>query len=153
MVDLRVGLRVERAWNDDPGLLAAVRASFAYSPPGDDRATGYLYEQPGHGWPMPLAVAGPALLDDLAGLLDVCFTVVAFQAYRGGTGCDWHTDLAFDAQAVLSLGVTSTFGAVHHGDLVVMPSGFQAQWQHCVPAEPVAGERVSLVFRTVERGS
>ncbi len=169
MVDLRVGLRVERAWNDDPGLLAAVRASFAYSPPGDDRATGYLYEQPGHGWPAPLAVAGPALLDDLAGLLDVCFTVVAFQAYRGGTGCDWHTDLAFDAQAVLSLGVTRTFGvrlladdgsygepdwlAVHHGDLVVMPSGFQAQWQHCVPAEPVAGERVSLVFRTVERGS
>jgi alkylated DNA repair dioxygenase AlkB len=58
--------------------------------------------------------------------------------------------------------VTRTFGVrrpgaepvwmqVEHGDLVVMPSGFQAEWQHCVPVEDVPGERVSLVFRTVAR--
>jgi len=29
-----------------------------------------------------------------------------------------------------------------------MPSGFQAEWEHCVPAEDVPGERCSLVFRT-----
>ena len=150
-----------QGWRDDPGLLDAVRGSFTY-PPGEDRVGGYLYGD-GQEWPAPLATAGPALLADLRGLLDVEFTIALFQAYMNGSGCDWHADEAFDTQAILSLGVTRTFGirkppdgeplwySVSHGDLLVMPSGFQRDWQHCVPVEDVPGERVSLVFRTVAR--
>lgn len=154
-------LEVNRKWRDDPDLLDLVRDLFSYGP-GDDRATGSLYAEGEQPWPAQLAEAGPALLADLERLLGVRFEVVAFQAYRNGAGCDWHADTPFDAQAVLSLGATRTFGVrrpdaepvwvqVEHGDLVVMPSGFQQEWQHCVPVEHVAGERVSLVFRTVLR--
>lgn len=113
-----------------------------------DRATGYL------------DVADYAdLVDALELEVGVRFSIVAFQAYRDGAGCGWHADSPFDVQAVLSLGVTRTFGVrplggeptfvrVAHGDLVVMPSGFQAGWEHCVPLEAVPGERLSLVFRT-----
>lgn len=155
-------LQVFPGWRADDGLLAALRETFTYGP-GDDRATGYLYADDGPGWSTPLALHGPSLLAALDELVGVRFPVVAFQAYRGGTGCDWHTDAAFDTQAVLSLGVTRTFGVrrpgadvhwlpVGHGDLVFMPPGFQCEWQHCVPAEDVAGERCSLVFRTPVRG-
>lgn len=149
---------IHRGWNDDPALLDAVRASFTY-PAGEDRVGGYLYTRGEQEWPTPLADLGPALLKDLRALLDVEFTIALFQAYLDGSGCDWHADDAFDTQAILSLGVTRTFGirrlagapsfmSVSHGDLVYMPAGFQREWQHCVPAEPVAGERCSLVFRT-----
>lgn len=155
-------LRVYPKWEGDPGLLANVRDLFTYGP-GDDRATGQLYAEGEQGWPSGFTEAGPALLAGLAQLLGVRFTIVAFQAYRNGSGCDWHADHAFDAQAVLSLGVTRTFGIrppdgdptwmpVGHGDLVFMPPGFQSRWQHCVPVEDVAGERCSLVFRTAVRG-
>ena len=151
-------LQIHRRWHTDAGLLDAVRASFAYGP-GDDRATGYLYGD-GQDWPPPLAEHGPALLADLKQLLDVAFTHVAFQGYLNGSGCDWHTDLPFDSQAILSLGATRTFGirrdepewiTVVHGDLVYMPPGFQTEWQHCIPTEDITGERISLVFRTVAR--
>ena len=156
-------IQVYRKWRSGPGLLdllAAVRASFAYGL-GDDRATGYLHGD-GQDWPAPLAECGPVLLADLKQLLDVAFTHVAFQAYLDGSGCDWHTDSPFDAQAILSLGVTRTFGLrrpgleptripVNHGDLLYMPPGFQHDWQHCIPTEDITGERISLVFRTVAR--
>ncbi len=126
--------------------------------PGEDRATGSLYGD-GHDWPPSV----PDLLDQLDALLNIRFTHVAFQAYRNGSGCGWHADTPFDAQAVLSLGTTRTFGIrpiggepewiqVEHGDLVYMPPGFQAGWEHCVPVEDIPGERVSLVFRTVAKG-
>lgn len=145
-----------------PHLLEAVRRSFTW-PQGEDRATGYFC-QDGQDWPAALAVAGPRLLADLHALLGVTFTVTAFQAYRAGAGCGWHTDTAFSAQAVLSLGVTRTLGLrpvpvtserawipLTAGDLLFMPAGFQDQWEHCVPPEDVPGERCSLVFRTVNR--
>lgn len=152
-------LAVHRGWNTDSALFGAVQGLFRYGR-GDDRATGYLYTAGEQSWPAALDVAGPALLDELEQLLGVRFTIAAFQAYRDGAGCGWHTDSPFDAQAVLSLGVTRTFGTrrpaaepqwleVADGDLVVMPSGFQAEWEHCVPDEDVEGERISLVFRTV----
>lgn len=155
----KIGLH--RKWRDDPGLLERVRGLFTYGP-GDDRATGYLYTENEQPWPAVLDHAGPGLLAGLHQLLGVRFTIAAFQAYRDGSGCDWHTDSPFDAQAVLSLGVTRTFGVrrpgaepvwmqVEHGDLLVMPPGFQVDWEHCVPVEDVPGERVSLVFRTVAR--
>lgn len=155
-------LEVHRRWREDPGLLAAVRGLFAYGP-GDDRATGSLYVQGEQPWADGLAEVGPRLIEDLARLLGVRHEIVIFQAYRDGAGCGWHADTPFDAQAVLSLGVTRTFGVrrpggepvwtpVEHGDLVVMPSGFQAEWEHCLPVEDVTGERVSLVLRTAVRG-
>jgi alkylated DNA repair dioxygenase AlkB len=134
-----------------------VRQCFAYAY-GEDRATGYLYG-PGQDWPVALAAAAPGLLGRLYRDTGVVFTLAAFQAYRNGTGCGWHADTPFGAQAILSLGVTRTFGArrtvsgaeswyrLAHGDLVFMPRGFQDGWEHCVPEERVPGERCSLVFR------
>ena len=155
-------LQVVRKWHTDPVLLEAVRGLFTYGP-NDDRATGVIYSKSDRvAWPESFAAIGPLLLADLHTLLGIEYEIVAFQAYRDGAGCGWHTDSPFDAQAVLSLGVTRSFGArpvdgepqyvqLEHGDLVVMPSGFQKTWQHCVPVEDVKGERCSLVFRTVDR--
>jgi alkylated DNA repair dioxygenase AlkB len=151
-------LDVHRGWNDDPGLLAAVRELFAYD--DDNRANGYLYTEGAQDWPASLAGYGPKLLAGLEQLIDVRFTIALFQAYRDGSGVHWHTDTGYDVQAILSLGVTRTFAVrrpgedpvrlpLHSGDLAVMPSGFQAEWEHCVPTEDVTGERVSLVFRAV----
>jgi alkylated DNA repair dioxygenase AlkB len=153
-------LRVFRAWRDDPGLLPAMRTLFSYAD-GDDRATGYLFGD-GQEWAPALAGHGPALLDDLERDVGVRFEVVAFQAYLNGSGCNWHSDNPSFAQAILSLGVTRTFGVrpidgdpewikVGHGDLLVMPVGFQRMYEHSVPTEDVPGERVSLVFRAVVR--
>ena len=114
-------------------------------------------------WSVAFAGRGVGLLDRLRAATDVQFSTVAFQAYRNGSGCDWHADSPFDAQAILSLGVARTFGSrwvggepdwitVADGDLLYMPPGFQDQHQHCVPAEDVPGERISMVFRTVARG-
>lgn len=149
-------LQVHRGfWLDD--VLTGVRDSFAYVPTTDDRATGHVYL---HGaWASALEHSGPPLLAAVEQLLGEPMPIVAFQAYRRGAGCDWHADTPFGAQAVLSLGVTRTFGVrrpgedpewirVEHGDLVVMPAGFQDSWDHCVPVEDVPGERISLVFRT-----
>lgn len=137
---------VHRGWSTDVALFALVRGCFHFG--CEDRATGYLDEP----WITPL-------LDRLDVELDVRFTIVAFQGYRHGAGCDWHADTPFDTQAILSLGVTRTFGyrptggeptwvSVHDGDLLVMPAGFQRGWEHCVPNEDIEGERCSLVFRT-----
>lgn len=152
-------LELHQRWRNGAELLAAVRECFAYSPPGDTRATGCLYAPAdGIGWPAPLAGYGPGLLGALEALTGVRFTIVAFQAYRDGAGCGWHADTPFGAQAILSLGVTREFGvrrpggeprwmAVGHGDLVVMPDGFQRAWEHCVREDDTTGERVALVFR------
>ena len=153
-------LQVHRDWcpgADD--VLAALRECFVYGD-GDDRATGVLYAPAaGQAWPEWFG-DGPRMLDSLEALLDVRFTICAFQAYRDGAGCGWHADTPFGAQAILSLGVTRTFGVrrlggnprwmkLAAGDLVFMPAGFQDEWEHCVPVEEdVTGERCSLVFRT-----
>jgi alkylated DNA repair dioxygenase AlkB len=150
---------IYRKWRDDPGLFDQVRGLFTYDP--DGRANGYLFIEDGQPWPPSLAEAGPRLLADLGELLGVRFTTVVFQAYLDGSGCGWHSDEGWDVQAILSLGVTRTFGIrrpdgdpvwlqVGHGDLLVMPSGFQSEWQHSVPVEDMAGERVSLVFRAAK---
>jgi alkylated DNA repair dioxygenase AlkB len=152
-------LDVHRKWNEDPGLLAATKELFTYDT--DNRANGYLYVEGGQDWPPSFAEHGAKLLVGLEQSLGVRFTIALFQAYRDGSGVGWHADEGYDVQAILSLGVTRTFGIrplgggdpqwiqVGHGDLMVMPSGFQAEWQHCVPVEDVTGERCSLVFRAV----
>jgi alkylated DNA repair dioxygenase AlkB len=151
-----------RGWRaDDLQTLPALRTLYTYTPQEPDRATAWVYlpdRSPFTPWPDVLAEAGPALLKDLERDTGTCFTAVCFQAYLNGSGCGWHHDRDWGTQAILSLGMTRTFGlrqAGHeeflplaHGDLLVMPPGFQHEWEHCVPAEDVRGERCSLVFRS-----
>lgn len=139
-------------------LLPAVQALYAYDDKWPNRATGWAYGMPpSPGWPFTLRDLGPVLLASLERDTGTVFTAVAYQAYRDGTGCGWHHDRDWGAQAILSLGVPRTFGlrkAGHeefvrqaHGDLLYMPPGFQDEWEHGVPEEDAPGERVSLVFR------
>ncbi len=151
-------IQIRRGFGSADALLAAVQILFAFGA-NEDRVTGYLYGD-GKTWPRSLSAFGSPILEYLSGLFGVGFTHVAYQGYRNGSGCDWHADTPWDAQAILSLGATRTFGIrpvggesefwpVSHGDLVFMPSGFQDTHEHCVPVEPdKPGERISLVFRT-----
>jgi alkylated DNA repair dioxygenase AlkB len=141
-------------------VLAALREVFTYSEGEPDRATGWLFLPPeGRNWPGPFAALGPQLLGELQDKTGTAFTAACFQAYLNGSGCGWHHDRNWDAQAILSLGVTRSFALrrdgtremtvpLQHGDLFVMPSGFQHEWEHNVPTEDVEGERCSLVFRS-----
>lgn len=145
----------------DDELMPALSGLYDWDAAG--RATGWLLLQdrpPATAWPQPLAEAGPALLAALLGATGIRFTAVCFQAYLNGAGTGWHTDAEWDAQAILSLGVTRTFGIrrtggggetylrLAHGDLLVMPPGFQDGREHSVPAEDARGARCSLVFRS-----
>jgi hypothetical protein len=146
----------------DTVILPALRTLYAYTAREPGRATGWLWLPGGHPvtpWPHVLATLGPQLLADLERDTGITFAACAFQAYLDGAGTGWHHDRDWDAQAILSLGVTRTFGLrrggreqflrLAHGDLLVMPPGFQDDgWEHGVPAEEVEGERCSLVFRS-----
>ena len=161
-----MGWEILRGWYEETGLLAALRTLFAYTERMPDRATGWLYlpdRPPVTPWPLVLAEYGPRLLARLEASTGITFTAVCFQAYLNGSGCEWHHDRTWGAQAILSLGVDRSFGLRHetgtetfltlrHGDLLYMAPGFQGEWEHCVPVEQVQGERCSLVFRTVTEG-
>lgn len=150
---------------DDVVLLPALQQCYAYTDAMPDRASASLYsasDGPGvtqQDWPEPLAKLGPSLLDDMHELTGYRFDVVCYQAYLDGAGVDWHYDRDWDVQAILSLGVTRTFGlrrdgeesylTLRHGDVIFMPSGFQEEWYHSVPREDAPGERCSMVFRRV----
>lgn len=158
--------RLLPAWCPDAGgILAALRTLYAYTEREPDRATGWLHaarqigQLPPAPWPGPLEEAGPALLDALDADTGIRFEAACFQAYLHGSGCGWHYDRDWPVQAILSLGVTRSFGLrrisdgieltlqLAHGDLLVMPAPMQDEWEHCVPVEDVAGERCSIVFR------
>jgi alkylated DNA repair dioxygenase AlkB len=156
------GWRLLPGWRaGDTWLLPALRQVFAYTGREPDRVTGWLLLEdrpPVTPWPAPFTGLGPELLTRLNEDLGVKFTACCFQAYLDGAGCGWHHDRDWAAQAILSLGVTRSFGLrqggheesvrLAHGDLLFMPPGFQDSWEHCVPEEKVTGERCSLVFRT-----
>lgn len=152
---------IYRGWLDDPeGLFRALRTQYSYA---DGRATGWLFSECQQGqlprteWAESLAEYGSALLERLEETTAAHFTAACFQAYLDGTGCGWHYDRDWDEQSILSLGITRKFGVRHDddteyldlasGDLLFMPSGFQYEWEHCVPVEDVTGERCSIVFR------
>ena len=146
----------------DTGLLPALRTLYSYTDRDPGRATGWLWLPDGPPvtpWPPAFARLGPRLLASLEADTGITFAAACYQAYLDGAGCGWHHDRDWDAQAILSLGVTRTFGLrrggaetflrLEHGDLLVMPPGFQDDgWEHGVPAEQVNGERCSLVFRS-----
>lgn len=148
----------------DVVTLPALRSLFAYA---EGRATGWLWSACRQGqlgplpWPSPLAAAGPAMLAALERDTGTRFTACAFQAYADGDAATgWHHDRDWDAQAIVSLGATRDLGLrrdgrqelarLAHGDLLVMPAGFQDEWEHCVPPGQATGERCSLVFRTAK---
>lgn len=151
-----------RRWDEGAGLLAALRTLFTYTERMPDRATGWLYlpdRPPVTDWPPVFAMMGRELLDRLERTTGTVFTACCFQAYLDGSGCGWHHDRDWGAQAILSLGVDRSFGLRHatgaetfltlsNGDLLYMAAGFQDEWEHCVPVEQVQGERCSLVFRS-----
>lgn len=124
----------------------------------DDRASDWLLLPPDQDWPEPFEELGPRLLGEVSGVSGIPFTAVCYQAYLDGTSCGWHHDRNWGAQAILSLGITRTFGLrnadgeelfpMRHGDLLIMPPGFQDEWEHNLIPEKVQGERCSLVFRS-----
>ena len=156
-----------RGWRaGDQDLLPALRTLYAYTDRDPDRATGWLYsarqiaQLPPTPWPGALEEHGPRLLHDLEAATGTRFGAACFQAYLDGSGCGWHYDRDWPVQAILSLGVSRSFGLrridgshqetlrLAHGDLLFMPAGMQDEWEHCVPAEDVPGERCSVVFRS-----
>jgi alkylated DNA repair dioxygenase AlkB len=111
-------------------------------------------------WPQVLAETGPGLLARLEADTGTRFGAACFQAYLDGAGVAWHHDRDWPVQAILSLGVTRSFGLrridgteaetlrLAHGDLLYMPAPMQDEWEHGVPVEDVTGERCSIVFRS-----
>lgn len=158
--------RLFPGWRLDEGgrILAALRTLYSYTGREPDRATGWLWsarqigQLPGTPWPDALAETGPWMLADLESLTGVRFDAACYQAYLHGSGCGWHHDRDWGAQAILSLGVARSFGlrngveeqtlSLAHGDLLFMPAGMQDEYEHCVPVEQVTGERCSIVFRS-----
>lgn len=155
-------------------ILTALRTLYSYTDREPDRATGWLYAArqigtlPATPWPSAMTAHGDRLLSEFAATRGVRFDAACFQAYLNGSGCGWHYDRDWDAQAIISLGVTRSFGLrrkfglldgddgefflqVSHGDMLFMPPGFQEEWEHCVLTEESAGERCSLVFRSEAR--
>jgi alkylated DNA repair dioxygenase AlkB len=150
----------------DQDLLPALRTLYTCV---EGRATGWLWSArqigmlPETPWPAVLEQAGPRLAGDLADATGVRFDAACYQAYRDGAGVDWHYDRDWPVQAILSLGVTRSFGLrridgsvlatvrLGHGDLLYMPAPMQDEWEHCVPVEDAAGERCSIVFRAPAR--
>jgi len=154
-------------------LLAGLRTLYDYETSWQpDRATGWVYAEDTAGnrkiglqpalWPGALAETGPALLDELHQETGIRYEAACYQAYKDGAGTGWHYDADWPEQAVISLGVTRTFGMkgrtgrgevffpVSQGDLLVMHAGCQEAYEHNVVKEDVQGERVSLVFRAAK---
>lgn len=93
---------------------------------------------------------------------------ILLNRYRDGSdSIGWHADdepeLGPDPiVASLSLGASRDFHirevdvsntgqkvSLGHGDLFIMPAGFQTTHQHAIPKRAKAGERISLTFRRV----
>jgi len=163
------GYRLLPGWRDGStadAILAAIRTLYTYTDREPDRATGWLYSArqigmlPPTPWPGPLEAAGGQMLGDLEAETGVRFDAACYQAYLDGAGVGWHYDRDWPVQAILSLGVTRSFGLrrigdglevtlqLTHGGLLVMPAPMQDEWEHCVPAEDAPGERCSVVFRS-----
>ena len=94
------------------------------------------------------------------------FNAVLLNLYRSGTdSMGWHADDERDMSptiASVSLGASRTFQLrrksppgdvvsmrLTSGNLLVMTGETQRRWQHRVPKEAAAGERINLTFRRV----
>jgi alkylated DNA repair dioxygenase AlkB len=96
------------------------------------------------------------------------FNSVLLNLYRGGgDSMGWHADDERGMSPVIgsvSLGAARTFQLrrreppndvvslrLTSGALLVMNATVQRRWQHRVPKEPAAGERINLTFRLVTK--
>lgn len=96
------------------------------------------------------------------------FNCVLVNLYRNGMDSNgWHADnepelgndpiiasLSFGASRMFQLKSLTTQERItiplHHGDLLLMGSGIQRSWKHCIPKAPKIGEpRVNLTFRKI----
>ena len=144
------------------GLLEAMLPSIDWDE--DGRASSWLFQSPSQGggawedFPPRLKRWAPTLLTLAGG----GWEIIVYQAYRTGTAVvDWHSDESLcREQAMLTLGATRTFGLrnkitgdvvpfpVGHGDLVIMPAGFDLEWEHAVLVDrAVIDPRITLVLR------
>ncbi len=95
----------------DTELLPALRTLYSYTEREPDRATGWLYSArqigmlPVTPWPQQIMDLGDELVNDLEDATGISFAAACFQAYLDGSGCGWHYDRDWGAQAILSLGV------------------------------------------------
>ena len=106
--------------------------------------------------------------EDIQHISGFQFNAVLLTYYRNGNDhVTWHSDDEKELGqepviASLSLGETRQFLfrckhegtisslALNNGDLLLMKSGFQAHWQHCIPTEPsIDKPRINLTFRKV----
>lgn len=83
----------------------------------------------------------------------------------GQSTMGYHSDSTAELKAgtgvvILSLGSTRSISfrnkqdpdqkfsyALNNGDLLYMKNKIQDKWQHAIPRDPIAGERISLTFR------
>ena len=135
----------------------------------DDQARGYKFGGGAPMRPQPWTPLLSAVLYDVESITREHFDSCFVNYYRhGNDSIAWHSDSAPGIGPVIasvSLGATRTMlfrrrtgkrGATHrlrlaHRDLLVMPRGFQALWEHSIPKVPQAKPRLNLTFRqTVE---
>lgn len=156
------GLQMFPHWTQGDHEIKLLKPLVRYNPAseGMGRGTGWLYMRSEQvEWPESFAPVGAVLLSRLRAETGTDFSAACYQAYMDGVGVNWHADKDWDAQAILSLGVTRTFWVrnvnggeysfpVNHGDLLIMLPGFQDLWEHAMMAEDAPGERISIVFRS-----
>lgn len=117
--------------------------------------------------PQKWTVAVSDIRDSLEKTEDLPFNACFLNWYRNGQdSIGWHSDdePLFGENptiASVSLGATRTFKIRHvvnrqgknirldNGDLLVMGGTFQTYFEHSIPKEPGAGERINLTFRNV----
>lgn len=126
----------------------------------------YLYS--GLEWPtlaMPASIE--AIRQEVERMADMPLNSVLLNLYRDGQDCvGWHSDDEplfgpHPAVVSLSLGATRTFDMrtktsprgrqsfqLTHGSVLLMPTGTQEGWQHCIPrTSKLVGPRLNLTFR------
>ena len=159
-------LRVTIAWRQDAMRIAGKsinlpRLTAWYGDPGTEHIYSGIRNTP-EPWTSELA----SIKARVEAAAQARFNAVLLNLYRGGgDSMGWHSDDEHDMSptiASVSLGAARTFQfrrkappadtvsmRLTDGSLLIMAGGTQRHWQHRVPKEPAAGERINLTFRRV----
>ena len=106
------------------------------------------------------------ILDEVNCELDLQLNGVLCNRYRDGRdSMGWHSDdeneLDHSSPIIsLSFGINRTMQfrkktdnsqkmnlELEHGSLLIMPGGFQSEFQHAIPKQKLMGERINLTYR------